>query len=107
MVPGPPMSLQLLGLIVLVISLNRFSSMVLTGPRWVTPGLALLGAPALGLLSIEPDGWPTDAPPPMANGPVTGEGGAGPDTFGWALLFAAMALRSPKFSTGMTRSATG
>src|SRR5262245_44132345 len=106
-VPGPPISPQDRGWIVLVISLISCSSVVFDGPR-VVVGLELpddvLPEPPE---SIDPEGLPVVCPLNMAFGPTYGVEGTLPFWTGAGPMVTALLRMSPKFSTGMTRSATG
>src|SRR5262245_8344323 len=101
MVPGPPISLQLRGDTVLVISLISRSSIVWLGPRFCTPTPP--GAPgwlANGVAGgcAPPVEVPVGVPAGGLNGPVTGVGAV--PWSGWVTLAASSgeaigALRSP------------
>src|SRR5437763_15713405 len=114
MVPGPPMSDQLCGATVRVISWISDSSRVLRAAcrLSLTPAtlLAALANGPLGApwLMLPPLGTPAGAPFWRLNWPATGVGTL---LTGWLLLIAGMTPRvglrtSPQFSMGMTRAAT-
>src|SRR5262245_63153328 len=110
MVPGPPISLQLRGDTVLVISLISISSIVWLGPRFCTPTAPgapdwlANGAAGAGPAPVE---VPVGVPGGSVKAPVTGVGAV--PWSGWVAVAAACtgevapALTSPKFSMGMTR----
>src|SRR5690349_10500955 len=78
MVPGPPISVQLFGAMVLVISLISMSSIVLLGavfdhdPELTSPPKGL--PPGADAEAVDPVGVPVGVPLGRVYGPVTGVG---------------------------------
>src|SRR3954469_13584426 len=84
MVPAPPISLQLRGATVLVISLMSVSSIVRPALLLLTPTLlSPLPPPAVAKDVL---GEPVGVPPDRESGPVTGVGGASDGGGGGAML---------------------